>query len=407
MTLTIDPDRLLADLRTLRSFGATGTGVVRPSLSDIDMEARRWLLGRMAEAGLDASLDGVGNVFGRSPSPGPALLIGSHSDTQPTGGWLDGALGTIYGLEIARSAAEQGSEFAIDAVAWIDEEGTFGSCLGSRTYSGLTTEDELAAAHNADGVSLHDAWANAGLDGAPAARQPDRHLGYLEAHIEQGPNLEANGQDLGVVTAIVGSRNFAVRFTGQQNHAGTTPMALRRDAAKALMRFGVDLDDAFVDIAGPRSVWTFGVVDVHPGAPSVIPGKAEMHVQFRDPELGQLDAFESCLRSLVTDADAPGAVEVAIEPVNAHVAPADMDPGFRGHLSAAAAEHSESGWCEMPSAAVHDAMFLAEVMPAAMLFIPSIGGISHDFAEDTGDADIVRGCQALATGAAAILAAAG
>lgn len=404
--LTIDGDRLLADLGTLRTFGATGTGVVRPSLSPIDLDARAWLQERMVDAGLDASIDGVGNVFGTAPTSGPALLVGSHSDTQPTGGWLDGALGTIFGLEVARAAQEYaaagGPALAVDAVAWIDEEGTYGSCLGSRTYCGLTTDEELAAAANADGETLHQAWARAGFDGEPAPRRPDRHVGYLEAHIEQGANLERAGHDLGVVTSIVGSRNVLISFTGEQNHAGTTPMAYRKDAAKALFHLAVAIDDAFADLAGERTVWTMGNARLHPGGASIIPGRAELHVQFRDPELDVLDTFEATVRALVAEADGRPCRVSAAAP-NAPVAPAAMDPGLQEHLAGAAARWSESGWSRLPSAAVHDAMFLAEVMPTGMLFVPSIGGISHDFAEDTAEDDIVRGCRALATAAESIL----
>ncbi|MEM9134580.1 MAG: hydantoinase/carbamoylase family amidase [Actinomycetota bacterium] len=404
--LTIDGERLLADLQTLRSFGATGTGVVRPSLSPIDLEARVWLRERMAEAGLSASIDGVGNVFGLAPGDGPALLVGSHSDTQPTGGWLDGALGTIFGLEVARAAGELaaagGPTLAVDAVAWVDEEGTYGSCVGSRTYCGLTTEAELAEAANAEGETLHQAWARAGLDGRPAARRPDRHVGYIEAHIEQGANLERAGHDLGVVTSIVGSRNLLVTFTGEQNHAGTTPMPFRKDAAKAMFRLGVATDDAFADLAGEQTVWTMGNARVHPGGASIIPGRAELHVQFRDPDLAVLDAFEETLHALVAGADGSPCAVTAVRS-NAPVAPAAMDPGLQDHLAGAAERWSESGWTRMPSAAVHDAMFLAEVMPAGMLFVPSIGGISHDFAEDTAEDDIVRGCRVMATATESIL----
>ncbi|MEM8924685.1 MAG: M20 family metallo-hydrolase [Actinomycetota bacterium] len=406
MAITIDPARFLDDLHTLRSFGASGTGVVRPSLSAVDMEARRWLRDRMTDAGLDASIDGVGNVFGRAPGAGPALLVGSHSDTQPTGGWLDGALGTIVGLEVARAAREAASrgeaDLAVDAVAWIDEEGTFGSCIGSRAYCGLTTDDELAAAANDDGLSLTDAWTQAGLDGTPAAREPGRHVGFLEVHIEQGANLERAGDDLGVVTAIVGSRNLTVRFVGQQNHAGTTPMPLRRDAAMALFRFATAVDEAFTRLAGPRTVWTIGRVDVHPGAGSIIPGLAELNLQFRDPELPRLEAMEAKALELVAAADA-GPCDVSASPTTTPVDPAAMDPDLRRHLATAAATLSESGWQEMPSAAVHDAMFLAEIMPAGMLFVPSIDGISHDFAEDTAEPDLVRGCATLAAAAESIL----
>ena len=407
--LTVDADRLLADLRTLRSFGATGTGVVRPSLSPVDLEARAWLRRRMAEAGLDATIDGVGNVFGVAPTDGPALLIGSHSDTQPSGGWLDGALGTIYGLEVARAArelaADGGPDLAVDAVAWIDEEGTFGSCLGSRTYCGLATDEELAAAANDDGVTLAQAWAAAGLDGTPAPRRPERHRGYLEAHIEQGANLERQGLDLGVVTAIVGSRNLSITALGQQNHAGTTPMPLRRDAGMALIRLGAAIDQAFAELTtglgAGRTVWTIGRMTFEPGASSIIPGRAELILQFRDPDLAVLDALEARVHELVAAAQGPCEINAAYS--SSPVEPAAMDPDLRAHLASAAADHTDSGWTEMPSAAVHDAMFLAQVMPAGMLFVPSIGGISHDFAEDTAEDDIVRGCRALAAAAARTL----
>jgi beta-ureidopropionase / N-carbamoyl-L-amino-acid hydrolase len=402
---TINPDRLLADLNTLRSFGSHGKGVVRPSLSPVDMDARRWLCSRMQEAGLEARIDGVGNVVGRSRNAGKALLIGSHSDTQPTGGWLDGALGVIYALEVARACAEdeQTRHIPIDTVAWIDEEGTYTSCLGSRSYCGLVTAEEIATAHNRAGVMLTDAWREAGLDGVAAQPEAGRYLGYLEGHIEQGANLEREGQHIGVVTAIVGSRNFTVRFQGQQNHAGTTPMPLRKDAGMALIDFAYTLNQAFQKIAGPRTVWTMGRVAFHPGAPSIIPGQADMHLQFRDPDASRLEAFETQTHDVIAEANRKGQVEVTIEQVGKSIQPADMDANFQRHIAAAAEQIAPDKWAHMPSAAIHDAMFLAEIMPAGMLFVPSINGISHDFAEDTSDADIVRGCQVMTTAVASIL----
>lgn len=402
---TINPDRLLADLTTLRRFGSHGTGVVRPSLSPVDMEARRWLCRRMQAAGLEARIDGVGNVMGRSRHAGQALLIGSHSDTQPTGGWLDGALGVMYALEVARACAEddQTRHLPIDTVAWIDEEGTFTSCLGSRSYCGLIPAEEIAAAHNRDGVMLTEAWRAAGLDGVAAQPEPGRYLGYLEGHIEQGANLEREGQQIGVVTAIVGSRNFTVRFQGQQNHAGTTPMPLRKDAGMALIDFAYTLNQAFQTIAGPRTVWTMGRVAFHPGAPSIIPGRADMHLQFRDPDASRLQAFEAQTHKVIAAANRQGPVEVSIEPVGKPIQPADMDVHLQRHIAAAAERIAPGKWTHMPSAAIHDAMFLAQIMPAGMLFVPSINGISHDFAEHTSDDDIVRGCQVMATGVASIL----
>lgn len=403
----IQPERLLQDLATLRSFGTQGRGVVRPSLSPVDMQARRWLASRMSEAGLEPHIDGLGNVFGRSARPGPALLAGSHSDTQPTGGWLDGALGVIVALETARALAEHPdtASLALDVVAWVDEESTFLSCMGSRAFCGLVTPQELAQARSKAGQSLGDALTEAGLDGRHARHEPGRHIGYLEAHIEQGPHLEAAGQRIGVVTAIVGSRNFTVDFAGQQNHAGTTPMPLRRDAGLALMQFGHRLHEAFQAEAGPKTVWTMGRLEVHPGAPSIIPGRAQLHLQFRDPDDTRLEWLQARAQGLVDEMDWTGPVAVSMRPASAPIRPAAMDEGLRQHLSAAAQAHAPGAWQAMPSAAVHDAMFLSSVMPAAMMFIPSIHGISHDFAENSSDEDIVLGCQVFADAAARILSA--
>jgi N-carbamoyl-L-amino-acid hydrolase len=359
----------------------------------------------MQDAGLEARIDGVGNVMGRSRHAGPALLIGSHSDTQPTGGWLDGALGVIYALEVARACAEdeQTRHLAIDTVAWVDEESTFTSCLGSRSYCGLVTAEEVETARNRDGVMLTDAWREAGLDGVVTQPEPGRYLGYLEAHIEQGANLERDGKQIGVVTAIVGSRNFTVRFQGQQNHAGTTPMPLRKDAGMALIDFAYTVNQAFQQIAGPRTVWTIGRVAFHPGAASIIPGRAEMHLQFRDPEASRLEVFEAKTHELIAAANRQGPVEVTLELAGQPIQPADMNPAFQQHIATAAEQIAPGKWSHMPSAAIHDAMFLAQIMPAGMLFVPSINGISHDFAEDTSAADIVRGCQVMATAVASIL----
>lgn len=401
----INPQRLLNDLDTLRDFGRCDPGVVRPSLSPVDMEARVWLRRQMEQVGLDASIDGVGNVFGRSRNPGKALLIGSHSDTQPRGGWLDGALGTIYGLEVARACAEDGetSKLPVDTVAWIDEEGTYLSCLGSRAYCGLLSDEEIAAARSQEGKTLKEALRDAGLDGVAEKVDTNRYRGFVEAHIEQGGNLEHDQKKIGVVTAIVGSRNFTVRFSGQQNHAGTTPMHLRKDAGAALIDFAYKVQQAFQKIAGPRTVWTIGRVAFDPGAASIIPGKAEMHLQFRDPELSRLQEFEDKAREAVEQANQAGSVQVSLDYSGKPIIPADMDASLKKHIEAAAETHAAGLWQSMPSSAIHDAMHLAQVMPAAMLFIPSIGGISHDFAEDTAHEDIVLGCQVMTTAVASIL----
>ncbi len=403
----IDPERLLADLRTLRSIGAQGRGVVRPAFSAADMEARRWLADRCRNAGLDATIDGVGNVLGRSRRAGKALLVGSHSDTQPTGGWLDGALGVICALEVVRALAADDvtRERAVDAVSFQDEESRFVGCLGSRSLIGALTPEIEQGAVDRDGVALADALREAGLADAPRLRlERERYAGFLEAHIEQGPRLEDSGQRIGVVTGIVGLRGMRFVFRGQQNHAGTTMMARRRDAAAALYELAHRINQEFPKAAGEHSVWTMGRVRIEPNATSIVPGYAELDLQFRDASEAPLDRFAAIAERLAAELNARGGVGIEVTRARAPIAPTRMDAGLQEHLAAAAERHAPGKWLRMPSGAFHDAGIVSACLPSAMLFIPSRGGISHDFAEDSRDEDIVLGCRVLADAAASILA---
>ncbi len=402
----INPERLLNDLKQLRSFGATGQGVVRLALSPVDLDARRWLAGRMTDAGLDAVIDGVGTVFGRSRRSGPALVIGSHTDTQPTGGWLDGAMGVIYGLEIARALAEsdETSHLAVDVASWIDEEGTFSAFLGSRSFVGEPVDESIRCASNHDGQRLQHALDAAGLTNRPRVRlDATRHIGYVEPHIEQGGRLEAAGQSIGVVTTIVGMRELRVRFTGQRNHAGTTPMSIRRDAGAALVAFAARMNEAFRPLADADTVWTIGRIDLDPGSLSVVPGRADMYLQFRDANAARLRAMEAKLAELVRDFNEQGPVEVALTTFDEPMEPVTMDPALQEHVARAAQTVAPGQWLRMPSGAAHDAQLIARYLPACMLFVPSIGGISHDFVEDTAEAHLVLGCKVAAEAAASIL----
>jgi N-carbamoyl-L-amino-acid hydrolase len=401
----IDPQRLLSDLRELRAIGAQDHGVVRPAFSAADMQARRWLKRRYEEANLEATIDGVGNVFGRSRHAGKALLIGSHSDTQPTGGWLDGALGVIYALEVVRALAPNG--LPVDAVSFQDEESRFVGCLGSRSLTGTLTPAMEQQAVDSSGLTLTAALRDAGLAGAPRLRlERERYAGFIEAHIEQGPHLEEAGLRIGVVTGIVGLRSIRFVFRGQQNHAGTTMMARRRDAATALYELAHRINFEFPKVAAERSVWTMGRVRIEPNAPSIVPGYAELDLQFRDASDAPLDAFETIVARLVSELNARGGVTIEAIPTRAPIRPTRMDPALQAHIEAAAERHAPGNWQRMPSGAFHDAGIVSARLPAAMLFIPSIGGISHDFAEDSREDDIVLGCQVLAAAAASILAAA-
>jgi beta-ureidopropionase / N-carbamoyl-L-amino-acid hydrolase len=398
MTTRIDGGRLLRDLYELRKIGEYKTGVHRPTYSPEDVQSRHWLAARLSAAGLDPEIDGIGNVLGRARGDGPKLLLGSHVETQPHAGWLDGALGVLYGLEVARTLGD-----GIDVAAWADEEGHFGSFIGSRSFCGMLTDAEIDTLHNREGTTLRDALAQAGFAERPRAMvDPARYRGYMEAHIEQGAELEDTGKRIGIVTAIVGSHRFRILFEGVQNHAGTTRMSIRKDAGVALVNLAHAIYQRFPAVVGPRTVWTTGRITLDPGAASIVPGRAEMVFQFRDTNPALLAKLDGELEALVADANrGPCRVTIA---ERGQSTPQSMDAGFQDALERAAERHAPGLHVRMPSGAGHDAQILAERMKSAMLFVPSIGGISHHYAEDTKDEDIVLGCQVFADAAAEIVA---
>jgi N-carbamoyl-L-amino-acid hydrolase len=402
----IDPDRVLSDLRTLAGFGAYKTGVHRPSLSPQDVEARHWFCGRLAEAGLDARIDGIGSVFGLSRAPGAKILTGSHLESQNYAGWLDGPLGVVFGLEAARALADDPAfaDAGVDVAAWFDEEGHFGSFLGSRSFVGLLSEEEIDAAKNRyDGTRLREALDRAGFSGRPRETfSAGRQRGYVEAHIEQGDTLESSGQTIGVVTAIVAIWQYRLAAEGEQNHAGTTSMARRRDAGLAITRLLGEIDRRFPELAGPRTVWTTGRITLEPGAPSIIPGRAEALFQLRDADSAVLHRLQAELIRLFEVANQEGRCPVTLE-VMGQSTPALMDEGFQQAIEAAAEARAPGSALRMPSGAGHDAQYLARKMPAAMLFVPSIGGISHHWTENTSDRDIVFGAQVFCDAVARML----
>jgi N-carbamoyl-L-amino-acid hydrolase len=393
--LHADGARVLADLHALRSIGAFKTGVHKPTFSEPHMRSLEWLAQRLAEAGLTVAIDGIGNVLGTATRPGPKLLAGSHLESQNFAGWLDGPLGVVYALEAARIInPDPNANGAVEVAAWCDEEGHFGSFLGSRSYVGAVTDDEIDAARDrSSGRTMRDALREVGLAGrARETAERGRHIGYIEAHIEQGQMLESGDLKIGVVTSIVGIWQYLITFSGEQNHAGTTRMDVRKDAGLALARFCVAIDDRFPKLSGPRTVWTTGRITLDPGAPSIIPGRAEMLFQVRDDDPGVIDRLEDLLRSMAADVSAQGRGNVAVERLRAG-APAMMDATFQQTIEAAGADFAGGRSVRMPSGAGHDAQVLATIMPAGMLFVPSIGGISHHWSENTGDAEIVTGAQ--------------
>jgi len=390
-----DGARVLADLNALRAIGTYKSGVHKPTFSEPHLRSLEWLAQHLPEAGLTPVIDGIGNVLGTSAKTGPKLLAGSHLESQNYAGWLDGPLGVIYALEAARVInPDPNIEGAVEVASWCDEEGHFGSFLGSRSFVGGVTDDDIDAARDRNSTrTMREALREVGLAGrARVKAEPGRHIGYLEAHIEQGETLEGGGLKIGVVTSIVGIWQYRVSFTGQQNHAGTTRMDVRRDAGVALTRFCVGIDDRFPALCGPRTVWTTGRITLDPGAPSIIPGHAEMLFQIRDDDPGVIVRLEILLRSMAAEVGALRRCSVAIECIRTG-SPALMNPAFQQAIEEASSDFAGGRSLRMPSGAGHDAQVLATIMPAGMLFVPSIGGISHHWSENTADADIVTGAE--------------
>ena len=402
----IDGRRVLADLTALRRIGEYKTGVHRPALTAEHLQSIEWLVARLPEAKLTASIDGIGNVLGRSNCAGAKVLAGSHLESQRHAGWLDGPLGIVYALEAARvintSAAFAGK--AVEVASWCDEEGHFNSLMGSRSYVGQLDEDEIdRLADIADGRRLRDCLAAAGVAGRPRAQvEEGRHIGFIEAHIEQGDVLESSDLKIGIVTSIVAVWQYRIVIEGMQNHAGTTRMAVRKDAGLAAARLAVAIDETFPGIAGARSVWTTGRIALDPGAPSIIPGQAEMLFQFRDSDVVVLERMERHLEGLIGEANAKGPCRLKLEKLR-KATPAEMSGDFQSALQIAAERHAPGRSLRMPSGAIHDAARLSTRMPAGMMFVPSIGGISHHWSENTSDEDIVLGARVFASGAAELL----
>jgi len=395
--MQVDAARFLADLHKLRTFGASGVGkgVVRPAYSEADMAARDWLAQQMRDAGLRVEVDPMGNLFGLADAP--SLLMGSHSDSQPEGGWLDGALGVIAALEVARASREAGGP-AISVVSFQDEEGRFGVTTGSAVWGGHLGQDEADLLCDHNGVTLGEARRVVAETGDV---DPSQFTGFVEMHIEQGPVMDTSGEQIGVVSDIVGIRDMKITFEGQQNHAGTTPMALRQDAFQAVSAFNQALAERFANVVTPATVWTIGHVSLYPNASSIVPGKAVFSMQWRDGDADRLGRMETIIRDLAQEvADKRGmcvsfGTMLGLEPVA-------MDMRLRQALEVSAQTVAPDNWRVMPSGALHDATNVSRLMPVAMLFVPSINGISHAFEEDTDEADLVAGLKVLAGAVAAL-----
>jgi len=398
--MPLDTERFLQDLDTLRQIGRfNDTGVHRPTFSDEDMETRRWLAREMEAVGLEATIDGIGNVLGRNKRPGPLVLVGSHLETQNYAGWLDGALGVTAALALARAG------MAVDVCAYCDEEGHFGDFIGARSLIGQFDEQDIDAACNRhNGSPLRDALKRVGLEGVPRLRlDKARYKGAYELHIEQGTQLERAGERIGVVTGIVGIRQWKIVVEGKQDHTGGTTMAERKDAGVTAVRILSAIDTEFPRVCGPRSVWTTGKIVLEPNSPQIIPGRAELYFSFRDLDPEILDAMEKCLRAILQESNRRDRCPASLEAIG-HQMPTPCDATMQAALSEAANELCPGKWQSMPSGAIHDSQVLSRLLPVGMLFVPSIDGISHHYKEDTAPDDLRLGLKVLARGVERLLA---
>lgn len=395
-------DRLSDDLRTLAEIGrADDGGVYRMAFTDADMQGKAWLEERMQDAGLETSRDGACNVIGRLPGrnpDAPALVIGSHIDTVPCAGILDGTLGVLTGLECLRTLKENDlvPERDIELIAFSDEEGRFGGMFGSQSFSGLITPDTIHSAADPAGEKLADVMTAHGLDpwhALQARRDPKTVASYLELHIEQGPVLAGAEEQIGVVEAITGLFKWTVTFAGEPNHAGTTPMPMRRDAFMGVADFAHEIPRLIDENGSDVSRATIGRVDLTPGSPNTVPGEARFTLDIRDTDETVMHELAESSRRVLSAIARRRGLRFSYE-VESWIKPVDCDAALTGMIEAAAKE-SGLRYRRMPSGAAHDAQIVATMCPVGMIFVPSLDGKSHSPAEWTAWDDIEAGARVM------------
>jgi beta-ureidopropionase / N-carbamoyl-L-amino-acid hydrolase len=395
--LDLNASRLNGHIKALSAHGANPQGgVSRVAYSDADRDGRAYVMGLMRAAGLDVRVDVAGNIFGRRPGTDSTLkpiLFGSHVDSVPEGGNYDGPVGSLGAIEVAQTFAEQRirTRHPLEVVVWANEEG---GLYGSRAVSGQLTTAELAnrawsGKTIADGVAF--------LGGAPdriaeARRSRGDIATYLELHIEQGGTLERDKIDIGIVEGIVGIRQWEVTITGFSNHAGTTPMNQRHDAMLSAARF-VEMVNRTVRAEPGRQVGTVGRMQAFPGAPNVIPGRVVCSLELRDLDAAKIERLYERITAEARKIGEANGTSFAYRSLHENV-PAPSDPAVRAMIAAAAKSLNLSTKV-MPSGAGHDAQAMAQLGPMGMIFIPSIGGISHSPKEFSTEEDIARGARML------------
>ena len=400
-SVAINSARLNEHLSALGQIGNTDEGMQRVAFSAFDVAGRDYVMELIQRAGMAVRIDAAGNIIGRVEGSGaslPAIMLGSHTDTVPAGGQYDGALGVIAAIEVVEALRDGGhtTRHPLEVMVFTNEEGTSFHrwLLGSRAVAGLWEAEDFAAVAD-DGATLASRLPDIGGDIshiAEARRRPEELACYLELHIEQGPTMHRGGYPIGIVTGITGRSVYHVDIVGEANHAGTTPMALRKDAMSAAAQVALKVRS----IAGEMEicrVGTVGSMDVHPNAGNVIPGRVQMGIEFRDERMESLAAAEVELRRTAEEVGHAEQVGITVTAQrNTPAVPISMN--MQG-LVANAAELSGLAHINLPSGAGHDAQAIASITPAAMIFVPSVNGISHAPAEYSTPEDCANGAQVL------------
>ena len=399
--VAINAARLNDTLTALGQIGNTDEGMQRVAFSPLDVAGRDYVMELMRRAGMAVRIDAAGNIIGRIEGSGgslPAIALGSHTDTVPAGGQYDGALGVIAAIEVVQALKDAGhtTRHPLEVMVFTNEEGTSFHrwLLGSRAVAGLWEAEDFSAVAD-DGATLASRLPDIGGNIShieEARRRPDELACYLELHIEQGPTMHRGGYPIGIVTGITGRSVYHVDIVGEANHAGTTPMAMRKDAMSAAAQIALKVRS----IAGEMEicrVGTVGSMDVHPNAGNVIPGRVQMGIEFRDERMESLAAAEVELRR--TAEEVGHAESVGITVSAQRNTPAVPISGNMQQLVTDAAEVAGLAHINLPSGAGHDAQAIASITPSAMIFVPSVNGISHAPAEFSAPEDCANGTQVL------------
>jgi N-carbamoyl-L-amino-acid hydrolase len=395
--IQINADRLWRSLMDLAKIGATDKGGVRRlTLTDVDRQGREQFVRWCKEAGLAVEVDGIGNIFARRAGADPGALpvaIGSHLDSQPSGGKFDGAYGVMAGLEVVRALNDAGvrTRAPLEVVSWTNEEGSrfVPTLMGSGVFSGVFSLESILDNKDVDGVSVRDALTRIGYAGGA---RPHKLGAYFEAHIEQGPVLEASKKTIGVVLGALGQRWFDVAITGQDSHAGPTPMDTRKDALLAASRLVLEVNriaTTFPDYARG----TVGFMQVKPNSRNVVPGEVRMTVDLRNAKDETLSGMVSELKNRVQEIEKETRTTIAIEQV-VYFPPSEFAPDLVASVREGARAFGFSH-CDIVSGAAHDAVYMARIAPTAMVFVPCEGGISHNETENARPEDLAAGCNVL------------